>query len=48
MKSGVIETIKCTNQHCDDGIVEVVFGEKQFCGICDGEGVIEIHSEKGI
>ena len=33
--------VKCPNQHCDDGVVEITFGEKQFCGICDGEGVID-------
>jgi len=31
---------KCPNQHCDDGVVEITFGEKQFCGICDGKGVV--------
>jgi hypothetical protein len=35
------QTVKCPNQHCDDGVVDVTFGEKQFCGICDGEGVID-------
>jgi hypothetical protein len=35
------KVIQCTNENCVDGIVEVVYGEKQFCGICDGEGVID-------
>ena len=36
-----IKTVKCPNQHCDDGVVDIIFGEKQFCGICDGEGLID-------
>jgi hypothetical protein len=43
-----IKTIKCTNQHCDDGIVGVVFGEEQLCGVCDGEGVIDLDEEISI
>ena len=36
-----IKTVKCPNQHCDEGVVDIIFGEKQFCGICDGEGLID-------
>ena len=35
------KTVKCPNQHCDEGVVEITFDEKQFCGICDGEGVVD-------
>ena len=26
---------KCSNPHCQDGVVDEVYGEKQFCGVCN-------------
>jgi len=34
--------IDCPNEHCDGGVVMVVFGEDVTCGICNGNGEIEI------
>ena len=31
----------CPNQHCNDGVVAVFWGELT-CGICDGEGQIDV------
>lgn len=28
--------LECSNQHCEDGIVDILYGEKIYCNICDG------------
>jgi hypothetical protein len=39
-------TTVCTNEHCHEGVVGEMFGEKITCGVCDGDGVLEIEITK--
>jgi hypothetical protein len=32
---------ECTNEWCDNGVVSISYGEKLFCGICEGSGFID-------
>ena len=41
-----MEKEECTNEWCDDGVTSISYGEKMFCGICEGTGFINTKIEE--
>jgi hypothetical protein len=42
----IMEKEECTNEWCNDGVTSISYGEKIFCGICEGTGFIDTETDK--